>query len=101
MTRFVFSRLAEKDLEGIGDFIATDNPERALSFVQELRQRCATITDVPLAYPLREEFGKGVRLAAHRRYLVLYQVARSDVRVERILQGSRNVLALVRSPDNP
>jgi toxin ParE1/3/4 len=35
--RVVISPLAERDLEAIGDYIAEDNPARALSFVAELR----------------------------------------------------------------
>lgn len=31
---------AERDLESIGDFTARDNPERAMSFLQELRAKC-------------------------------------------------------------
>lgn len=30
---------AERDLESIGDYIARDNPMRAISFLQELRIR--------------------------------------------------------------
>ena len=37
--RVVFSpEPAERDLEAIGDWIANDNPERAATFVAELRQ---------------------------------------------------------------
>lgn len=38
--RVKFSHESEKDLEQIGDFIATDNPQRAYSFMQELRRKC-------------------------------------------------------------
>lgn len=38
--RIVFTGAAEADFESIGDFIAADNPLRAVSFVQELRQAC-------------------------------------------------------------
>ena len=31
---------AENDLEQIGDYIAEDNPKRALSFVLALRDKC-------------------------------------------------------------
>jgi len=33
--RLSFSPLAEQDLESIGDYIAADNPVRAVSFVLE------------------------------------------------------------------
>ena len=35
--RVTLSPLAERDLEGIGDYIAADNPPRALSLIAELR----------------------------------------------------------------
>ena len=38
-----FSPLAELDLEEIGDYIARDNPPRALSFIEEIRARCFLI----------------------------------------------------------
>ena len=40
MTAVIFSVKAEHDLEQIGDYIAEDNPHRALLFVRELRDQC-------------------------------------------------------------
>jgi toxin ParE1/3/4 len=34
---------AEIDLEEIGDYIALDNPKRAVSFIREIRQHCEKI----------------------------------------------------------
>jgi toxin ParE1/3/4 len=45
-----FAPLAMADLEGIGDFIARDNPSRAYSFVRELRKQCGKISDSPLRH---------------------------------------------------
>lgn len=47
-----FSGEAESDLEQIVDYIAKDNPRRALSFVQELRGKCEALAYNPLAFPL-------------------------------------------------
>ncbi|PZX36942.1 ParE-like toxin of type II ParDE toxin-antitoxin system [Roseinatronobacter thiooxidans] len=38
---------AEGDLESIADYIARDNPARALSFVRELYHLCLDIADMP------------------------------------------------------
>ncbi|MGP1276409.1 MAG: type II toxin-antitoxin system RelE/ParE family toxin, partial [Caulobacterales bacterium] len=38
-----FSPAAERDLEEIADYIAQDNPRRALSFIAELRQTAADL----------------------------------------------------------
>ena len=45
----VFSPLAEFDLEEIGDYIARDNPPRAVSFIREIRELCVKITAMPEA----------------------------------------------------
>lgn len=40
MKRVIFTDAAEGELEAIGDYIAVDNPTRAATFIQELRDRC-------------------------------------------------------------
>ena len=39
----IFTARAEDDLENIADYIAIDNPARAISFVQEIRNRSQRI----------------------------------------------------------
>ncbi|BBO87132.1 type II toxin-antitoxin system RelE/ParE family toxin [Desulfosarcina ovata] len=89
-----FSPRAELDLEEIGDYIARDNPSRAISFIisfiQEIRELCFKITAAPEAFPLRRELGKDIRMVAFRHYLVFYTVSDS-VRIERILHGARDI----------
>ncbi len=84
-----FSTIAEVDLEEIADYIARDNPRRALSFIHEIRERCQKIVIFPEAAPLREEFGAGIRLIPFGRYLIFYTVHTDTVRIERILSGFR------------
>ena len=43
---------AEADLEAIGDYIARDNPARAVSFVRELGRSCMDLADFPEAWPV-------------------------------------------------
>ena len=90
----VFSPLAEFDLEEIGDYIARDNPSRALSFIREIREQCAKITAMPQASPLRHELGEGIRMAAFGLYLIFYTVDAESIRIERVLHGARNIPAL-------
>ena len=88
-----FAARAEEDLEEIGDFIARDNPARALSFVRELRVFCrARITDHPRAFRERPELGTGIRAAVFGRYLILFfERAAGGVLIERIVHGSRDL----------
>jgi plasmid stabilization system protein ParE len=86
-----FSMTAEFDLEEIGDYIARDNPLRALSFVQELRKRCEKLVSFPEAAQIHPELGEGVRLVPYGRYAICYTVHPDIVRIERIISGGRNL----------
>lgn len=73
--RVVFTGIAEADFESIGDFIAADNPLRAVSFVQELRQACDGLTDFPGRFPLAENLEAiGIRRRSYRRYAIFYRI---------------------------
>ncbi len=94
MTSLIFSRLAESDLEAIGDYIAGDNPLRSVSFVREIRDRCKRIADMPKGNPQRDEISPGLRMATHGDYLIFYREADGGIRVERILHGARDYTSL-------
>jgi toxin ParE1/3/4 len=89
--RVVFSRLAEHDLEEIADYIADDNPRRALSFVRELRAHCARVAAAPLAWPARPEAGLDVRSSVHGRYVIFFRVTGDGLFVVRVLHGARDI----------
>ena len=59
-----FSRFVESDLDAIADYIAQDNPHRAITFIQEIRARFHAIRHRPLPYQLRPDIGKEARMAA-------------------------------------
>ena len=62
-----FTPLAEADLEDIGDYIARDSRQRALSFVRKLRERCVKIAQLPRAARLPQTSARAsgwCRLAA-------------------------------------
>lgn len=62
--------LAGQDIESIGDYIAQDNPHRAFTFTQELREQCRHIADNPYNYRKRDELGDEVRSCAYGRYVI-------------------------------
>jgi len=92
--RLELARFIESDLAAIGDYIAADNPRRALSFIQEIREQFAKIGQHPLIFQLRPEIGQDVRLAAWGHYVILFHVVGETVRIERVAHGSRNLAAL-------
>ena len=89
--RFRFTRRAQADIEAIGDYIARDNPARAVRFIAELRAHCRSLTDFPEAAPLRPALGENVRMAVHGRYLILYAVRPDLVEIRRVVHGARNL----------
>ena len=87
-----FSLRAEFDFEEISDYIAADNPTRAVTFVQEIREYCRRLMRFPEAAPLRPEFGEGVRLGIFRSYLILYSLHGDILEIRRVVHGARNRL---------
>jgi len=89
--RVLFSEEAERGLEEIADYIAKDNPRRAISFVRELRNAALALSDHPEAHPLiprYEEYGH--RRKPYRAYLIIYTIKANHVLVDAILHGSQD-----------
>ena len=90
---------AEADLETIGDTIARDNPHRAVTFVAELRDKCNSLADMPLGYPLVPRYEhRGVRHRVHGNYQIFYRTAGKPIeRVDilHIIHGARNYAVLL------
>ena len=80
---------AELDLEAIGDFIARDNPSRALSFSKELREKCASLATFPRRFPLLERYKQfGIRKLVHGSYLIFYRIEAKTVTVIHVLHAA-------------
>jgi toxin ParE1/3/4 len=93
--RLEFSRWVESDLDVIADFIAQDIPQRALTFIREIRQKIHRIADQPLLYQLRPEIGESARHAVVGRYVILFRVLNDVVRIERVVYGGRDLPSLL------
>lgn len=89
--RTVFSRLAECDLEEIADYIAEDNPQRASSFIGELRTHCARIAENAQAFQARPELGANLRSSPHGRYVIFFRAGDNEILMVRILHGARDL----------
>lgn len=78
-----WTRGALRQLDQILDYIAADNPVRATSFAQELKDKVGILAVHPgLGRPGRVP---GTReLVLHRHYLAIYRVVGDEVQVLRI-----------------
>ncbi len=91
MARLIILPAAMADLIEIGDFIAQDNPARALSFVAEIEARMLQAAERPESFPARDDLCKGLRSARHGRYLIFFLDAGEEVRVVRVLHAMRDL----------
>ena len=88
--RVVFSPKSLRNLEEIADYISLRNPQRALSYVRELRLFCEKLQTMPRSYPLIEGYGKDVRKTVFGRYLIFYRVLDDNtLRIEHIRHSAR------------
>lgn len=81
---------AEADLESIGDYIAKDNPPRAITFVRELRAACLGLSDFPERFPVVPRYAdQGIRHRVHGSYAIFYRVEHDGVTVLHVSHGAR------------
>jgi len=87
---------AQADLASIGDYIASHNPDRAISFIQELREACGSILSAPHGYPLVPNFAQyGIRRKVHGSSLIFYRTTDAAVEIIHILHGARDYEAIL------
>lgn len=85
-----FSAEAERDIETIGDYIARDDPARAMSFLGELRVRCLGLATMPRRFPLVSRYeASGVRRCVHGAYLIFYKESDEGIVILHILHGAQ------------
>ena len=90
--------VAQDDLVCILEFIATDSPRRAISFVNRLDERMSQLEHHPLLgriprHPKLREYG--YRVLVIEDYLAFYIVRGQTIEIHRVVHGSRNTDHLI------
>jgi toxin ParE1/3/4 len=84
-----FAPAAKLDLLSIGEHIGQENPDRAVSFVDELIDHCYTLAELPRRYPLVPRYEHwGIRRCVHGNYLIFYRVREDAVDIVHVLHGA-------------
>jgi toxin ParE1/3/4 len=91
MYQLTFSPQSELDLLDIGDYIAQDSKNAARNWVAKLRAQCQKITLNPYGYVARPELKQGIRSAAIGRYIILFSITETTVRIQRVSHGARDL----------
>jgi addiction module RelE/StbE family toxin len=96
----IFANEAKADLKEIGDYIAQNDPHRAISFIEEMIDCCEMLELRPHAYAIVPRFAHlGFRKRTFGNYLIFYRVLDGQVEVARILNAARDYDALL-IPEN-
>ena len=85
-----WTKTALRSVDDIAGFIAKDNPSRATSFVQELKDGVTKLQ----AHPGMGRAGRvpGTReLVLHKNYIAIYRVRDDDVEILRLHHVARNL----------
>ena len=97
--RIEVSSFVEGDLDAIADYIAQDNPRRALSFLRQIREQILALGHRPLRFRLLTELEEDARVALVGRYGILFRIRDDAVRVERVVYCAHDLLALFQEDD--
>jgi toxin ParE1/3/4 len=83
-----WSKRALASLAGITEYIEQDNPTRAKTFVQEIRQK----SNILVQFPNLGRAGRAIgtrELVAHKNYIIVYRVRGEDVQIIEVMHTSR------------
>ena len=82
---------AQGDLSEIYDYIAADNPERAITFINELEKQILSLKKLPERNPMIQEnfyFNTNYRHLVYKKYRIIYRIFKNDVFILRIFHGA-------------
>ncbi len=90
MAKFTVSHFAETDLEEILLYLAENNKDSAIKFIQEMMKRFDLIANNPKIGTTKDNIIIGLRLFPFKNYNVFYFQTESGVEIYRVLHSSRN-----------
>ncbi len=96
--RLELSRFVEGDLDAIASYIAKDNPRRAVTFIDDIREKFRDVQRSPLIYALRPDIGAAARMATVGNFAILFRVVGDLVRIERVVYGGRDLASTLSPP---
>jgi len=93
----LYRHLALADLDAIYAYIEPDNPHRAASFVQDIRDRCRPLCVHPQLGRARDDLSSGIRiLPMLGRVVVPYRITPTAILVTRVFHWGQDYEAILR-----
>lgn len=94
MTSYFLTPQAVQDLEEIYDYIAIDNVNAALRFVDLLEEKFLLLTDSPGIGRHRNELASALRSFPAGNYIIFYRPVGEVIQIIRVLHGARDIEAV-------
>ena len=92
--KLIFSPRVAVELREIGEYIAKDDLQAALSFVDRLKKRCQDAADYPSIGRRRTELQAGLRSLTEGDYVIFYRSTDEGIEITKIIHGKRNIAKL-------
>jgi toxin ParE1/3/4 len=89
--KLIISPNAYRDLLAVAEYIMSENPEAALSILDEIEIALNRLKDFPFMGVVRDSLRPGYRLIVVGNYNVLYKVENDRIYVVRILHHAQDV----------
>lgn len=90
--RIKYSNDAENDFVEIGNYIAQDNLEVALDFIDRIQNCCSTIiANNPRIGRSRNDLAPDVYGFSFRSYLILYRISPDYIGIIRVVHAARDI----------
>ena len=99
MQRVIRTPTAQRDLDEIFDYIAVQScrPATAEKIIREIGEKCRLYASQPHIGTARPDLGEGLRVFAHKRYVIIYRPLEDGIEVLRVVDGARDYPSLFRN----
>lgn len=91
MPRIIRSDDAEREVEQIADYIARDNLDAAIRWIDAVDRRLELVAEFPMIGRNREEYHPGVRSIALGEYFIFFRPIEDGIEFLHIFHGKRRV----------
>jgi len=81
-------------------YLGERSPDASERLATELDQRITLLASQPLMGRMRDDLSPGLRSSVVGKYHIFYRFTDDELRVVRILRGSRNVEGILRGDDD-
>ncbi len=94
MSKPSYTSAARQDLADILNYIANENPNAALNWVDKIEAKCLLIAENPAIGEWQPHLGEGIRASVVGRYVIFHREANDRVDIVRVIPGDRNITRL-------